>query len=357
MDMKCTTHLQEGQAPAEPILKGLAQRTPATPIHIGLAILLACLSILPLHSQTLPQRDLQLLIVVGESGTGEYQSSFEQQTQDWRNLARDAQVEATVIGGGDEVGKNAASDREQLRALFETLTKKTATALWVILIGHGTFDGRETKFNLRGDDVTPDDFQAWLAPLKQEVVLIHTGSASGAFIKPLAGKNRLIITATKSADEFWATRFGTHFVRALRPDTPGADQDGQVSLLEAWLHTAKQIAISYDEEGRIATEHSLLEDNGDGIGARSESFNQLKPAAKAKESAFEPEGNRAHQLVLLLSPEEARLTEAQRRQRDTLESQIDSLNAERETLEPEKFYGRLEPLLLQLARLYDDAGD
>lgn len=350
MDMRRANFPPEGKATATLHQNSFTRRTPSAHGHFRLAIALVAFFLFAASSEAETPRNLRLLIVVGESGTEAYESSFDQQVSAWKKLGKEAGVETTLIGK-DDAGAGA-SDRDRLRSELETISAQVETQLWLILIGHGTYDGRATKFNLRGDDITPDDLKGWLNGLHQEIILIHTGSASGAFIKPLSGKNRILITATKSADEYWATRFGSRFVEALRPGSAGADQDqdSQVSLLEAWLHAAKSVSISYDEDGRIATEHSLLDDNGDGVGSRSETFTQLKPADRANEST--PDGRRAHQTVLLLSPEEAKLTDQQRSQRDEIETQVEALNETRETLPPEQFYSEIERLLLQLAAIY-----
>ena len=104
-----------------------------------------------------------------------------------------------------------------------------------MLIGHGTFDGREAKFNLRGPDVTDVELADWLLPFKRPVVVINCASASGPFINRLSGANRVVVTATKSGNEINFARFGQYIAEAIADPRADLDKDGQVSLLEAFL--------------------------------------------------------------------------------------------------------------------------
>src|SRR5213076_1421481 len=133
-------------------------------------------------------------------------------------------------------------------------------------LGHGTFDRRSAKFNLRGADLSADELAKWLAPVHRPLVVIDAASASGPFIKALSGPDRVIVTATRSGDEQNATRFGGFLADAVSDPLADLDKDGQTSLLEAFLVAAKRVDASYTEAGLLATEHALLDDNGDGLG-------------------------------------------------------------------------------------------
>ena len=41
---------------------------------------------------------------------------------------------------------------DQLKALIQAEPKDGPQPFWLVLIGHGTFDGHEARFNLRGPD-------------------------------------------------------------------------------------------------------------------------------------------------------------------------------------------------------------
>jgi hypothetical protein len=313
-----------------------AQRRKGFPNPLIFAPLRLCVSLLLIFFSPAAARDLDVLLIVGAPGTEEYGKKFETQAQAWKAACTRGEVNVETLRGPE-----SAAQLEKRLA-----TSKPERALWLVLIGHGSFDGRAAKFNTEGPDFDAKQLATWLAPLKQEVAVIHTGSASGAFLRPLAGKGRIIITATKSPDEVFYARFGEFFAQAIGGEKEADfDQDGQISLLEAFRFASANAAQFYENEGRLATEHALLEDNGDGVGTRREVLE--KPPADAK-----LDGERAAQLVLVLSEEEKRLTEAQRATRDRLEREIKVLNTKSAELGDEKYYPQLEKLLRELAAVY-----
>lgn len=286
-------------------------------------------------------RDLSVVVVQGASGTEEFGNKFQTQVEAWKTACAKGGVAVEVISGAETTAKLE-------KRLKDADAKK---ALWLVLIGHGTFDGREAKFSAEGPDFDAKQLGTWLAPLKQEVVVIHNASASGGFIRPLAAKNRIIITSTKSPDEVFYARFGEHFAEAIGglPDAD-LDQDRQVSLLEAFIHASKGAATFYENEGRLATEHALIDDNGDAQGTRHEA---LQPDAQAG-AGVKTDGERAAQLVLVLSDEEKKLTDAQRTKRDSLEVALKKLKEQREKtkMADEVYYVELEKLLRELGEVY-----
>lgn len=286
-------------------------------------------------------RDLSVVVVQGASGTEEFGNKFQTQVEAWKTACAKGGVAVEVISGAETTAKLE-------KRLKDADAKK---ALWLVLIGHGTFDGREAKFSAEGPDFDAKQLGTWLAPLKQEVVVIHNASASGGFIRPLAAKNRVIITSTKSPDEVFYARFGEHFAEAIGglPDAD-LDQDRQVSLLEAFIHASKGAATFYENEGRLATEHALIDDNGDAQGTRHEA---LQPDAQAG-AGVKTDGERAAQLVLVLSDEEKKLTDAQRTKRDSLEVALKKLKEQREKtkMADEVYYVELEKLLRELGEVY-----
>ncbi len=294
---------------------------------------------LALLTSILRARDLEVVVVLGAAGTDEYGKKFQTQVEAWKAACSKGGVPMEVITGET----TTVSVEKRLAAA------SADCALWLVLIGHGTFDGREARFNVEGPDFGAKQLAGWLAPLKQEVVVVHTASASGGFLRPLAAKGRVIITSTKSPDEVFYARFGEDFAEAIGGlGEADLDQDKQVSLLEAFRHASKQAALFYENEGRLATEHALLDDNGDGMGTRREVF---EGAAKAAEGS-NPDGERAGQLVLVLSDEEKQLTDEQRHKRDTLELALKKLKEQRAKLGDEAYYAELEKLLRELSAVY-----
>lgn len=284
-------------------------------------------------------RELHVVLVQGASGTEEYGRKFQTQVEAWKTACAKGEAPVEVISGTETTAKleKRLKDADPMKSL------------WLVLIGHGTFDGREAKFSAEGPDFDAKQLGTWLAPLKQEIVVIHNASASGGFMRPLAAKNRVIITSTKSPDEVFYARFGEHFAEAIGglPDAD-LDQDKHVSLLEAFMHASKGAATFYENEGRLATEHALIDDNGDALGTRHEA---LRPDAKAA-AGVKTDGERSAQLVLVLSDEEKKLTDAQRNKRDSLEMALKKLKEQREKLKDDAYYTELEKLLRELGEVY-----
>ena len=285
-------------------------------------------------------RQLDVLIVLGAPGTEEYGKKFQTQLEAWTNACTKAGLTPAVVRG--------ETTTEELE---KRLTASDPShSLWLVLIGHGTFDGREALFSAEGPDFDAKQLAGWIKPLKQEVAVIHTASASGGFLKLLSGENRVIITSTKGPDEVFYARFGEYFAEAIG-GLPEADldQDKQVSLLEAFRHASKAADTFYIQEGRLATEHALLEDNGDGIGTRSEVFSSDAPTP----AGMALDGARAAQMVLVLSAEEKQLTDAQRSTRDALERELKTLKEQRTKLKEDEYYTKLESLLRKLGEVYE----
>jgi hypothetical protein len=326
-----------------------------------------------------------LLLVVGAPGEPEFGTNFVRQAENWSRAAAQAQVPLTLIGLGspatssispdlpdapttpapdrpeeadasgtsppaDVSSPSQPADRELLAAALAAAAKSGREPLWLVLIGHGTFDGREARFNLRGPDLTATELADWLKPFERPLVLINTASASAPFLAALSGTNRIVITATRSGHEQNFTRFGDHLAATLADPASDFDQDGQTSLLEAFLSAAARVAEFYQTAGRLATEHALLDDNGDGLGTPADWFRGVR-AVKRPQPGAASDGARAQQLHLVPSPEEAALAPAVRARRDALELDIFRLRDRKASLLEDDYYGRLESLLLELAAL------
>lgn len=291
---------------------------------------------------------VSVLIAVGAPGEEEFGTEFTQWATQLEAIARRGGAAATVIGArkGDPIPA-----REKLQLALANEPKEGTAELWLVLIGHGTFDGREAKFNLRGADVSASELQGWLQPFHRPLAIIDTTAASAPFLARLAGTNRVVVTATRSGSEANFTRFGKFFCAALGDTAADLDKDGQTSLLEAFLMASRQVKEFYEEEGRLVTEHALLDDNGDGLGTPPDWFRGIRATKTAKDGAV-LDGVRAHQLHLVHSPAELELSDATRARRDELELSIARLREGKRSMSEAEYYKQLETLLLELARLY-----
>jgi len=332
-----------------------------------------------------------VLVVVGAEGIAEYGEAFRSWAGRWQAAAERAGASLKLVGLDPPGG---TTDLQTLQALLAEEPKESAEPLWLVLIGHGTFDGNAAKFNLRGPDVAAAELGRWLSPFtkKRTVAVINCASSSAPFVNRLSAAGRVVVTATKSGYELNYARFGDYFSAAMAdgsgfreqgtgdrkqvsarathhspltthhsspapiPDLQAdLDKDSQTSLLEAFLWASGRVAEFYREEGRLATETALVDDNGDGQGTPASFFRGTRVVRRPKKDAS-PDGALAHQLHLVRSAEEERMPPQLRARRDELERAIEALRASKDDqTDLEAYYTELEPLLLELARLYKRA--
>jgi hypothetical protein len=223
-----------------------------------------------------------------------------------------------------------------------------------VYIGHGTFDLQTAALNLRGPDLAATELAELLKPASRPLVVAICASSSAPFINSLSAPGRVIISATKDGNQVQFSRFGDALSLAMGGLDADADRDGQTSLLEAWLFAARRTAEFYSTEGRLATEHALLDDNGDGRGVRAELFDGLKPAANIK-SDQPVDGAAARKIWLIRSSEERLLNPDQQVTRDALEARLEALKLRRSELDEADYLQQLDEILLPLARLYRES--
>lgn len=293
-----------------------------------------------------------VVVVVGAEGTAEYGREFRQWAGRWEQAAVRAGAEYVQIGL-DRPG--ASSDREILKErLSERDAAPSAEALWLVLIGHGTFDGKTARFNMRGPDVTAADLALWLKDIGRPVAIIDCASASSPFINELSGSDRVVVTATKSGHEHNFARFGDYLSAAIADPRADIDKDEQTSLLEAFLLASSDTREFYAREGRLSTEHALLDDNGDSLGTPADWFQGTRAVKTAKDGA-KLDGLRAGQLCLVRSRGEQELPAEVRSRRDKLEQELARLRERKGQLAEDEYLQLLEPLLVEIARIYEGA--
>jgi flagellin-like hook-associated protein FlgL len=286
------------------------------------------------------------VIVSGASGDEEFARRFARWTAELRGalvgrLGFD-EARLTVLTEAPEGGGLRAT-AEDVRRAFGALRAATGpdSTVFVFLIGHGTFDGRAAKFSLVGPDLSAAEYAGLIAGLPaRRVVVFNMASASGEFIKPLSGRGRVVVTATRSGQEQNATRFPEHLIAALGNREADADQNGRVSVLEAFDYAARLTAEQYKRAGRLATEHALFDDSGDGVG---------HPAAEGGDGAIA----RAVYLDSLSAEQAAAGAETNRllRERERLEEEVEQLKARKGQLAEAAYEAELERLFINLAKV------
>jgi hypothetical protein len=272
-----------------------------------------------------------LLVITGVPGDEEHAKKFQQ----WATTFIDT---AKKKDGVPDDNVTFLSERGATRAAVEkafadiAAKAKANDELFVLLIGHGSFDGTTAAFNLMGPDLTADDYARLLSKFSaQRVVFANTASASGAFLKPLAAPGRVIVTATKTGGERNEPDFPQYFVAAFGDDAADRDRNGHVSVAEAFEYAKTKVTQAFQQKGLLLTEHATLDDSGEG---------QLASAVFLGGG----QGRSALQ-VDTSDPEMKALAE----QRDAIDRQIADLRARKAALEPAKYDEDMERLLTALA--------
>jgi hypothetical protein len=296
-------------------------------------------------SQPLTNSQTTVIVVVGAAGETEFGTNFIHQAGLWDQACQKAGCREITLGLD-----SATNDCERLKQILAAEPKEGPNELWLVLIGHGTFDGKEARFNVRGPDFSATDLATWLLPFRRRLGIIDTSASSAPFMSKLAGTNRVIITATRSGNEQNFTRFGQFFAETITDQQADLDKDGQVSLLEAFLMASRRTSEFYKLQGRIMTEHALLDDSGDGLGTAADWFRGLREVKRPRENA-PVDGLLARQFHLLRSAEDQQLSVEQRTRRDELERAIFQYREKKGKIPEADYYRELEKLLLELARL------
>ena len=197
----------------------------------------------------------------------------------------------------------------------------------VVLIGHGTFDGEEYKFNIPGRDMTGTELleQFDLVRARQQLI-VNATSASGATLEPWRRDGRVVITATKNAGERTATRFMQYWVDAVSSPAADTNKDDLVTAAEAFAFANRRVGESYKADVSMATEHARMEGTG------PERF-QVARLGSAGRLASDPA------LSALMT------------QRARIEQDLDSVKQRRAALAADTYYDQLETVLVKLAVL------
>ena len=211
------------------------------------------------------------VIISGASGGEKYA----EQMATWRADLRSALVDRYGFKAEhvkqlvDEAAK--AGDRAttaNVRSLFAEIKKSGSKEdfVLIVLLGHGTYDGDVAKFNLVGPDMTAKDWTDVLTGVQGRVTVVNTTEASFPFLEALSSKGRVVITATHSAAQKYATVFPEYFVKAMKEASTDLDKNGRTSIFEVFASASASVKQHFEQRGQLLTEHALIDDNGDGKG-------------------------------------------------------------------------------------------
>ena len=234
--------------------------------------------------------------------------------------------------------------RDNVRTALADLRKRMTKddQLLVLLIGHGTtLDGEEAKFNLVGPDLSAADWSDLLRPLPGRLVFVNTTGASYPFLRRLAAKGHIVLTATDTAAQQFETVFPEFFIKAFDDPAADLDRNNRVSMWEAFTYASAGVRQWFEQKGQLPTERSLLDDTGAGIGREAQSPGT--DGAVARVTYLEPD-------VALALPADTALAGLVRRRAD-LETQLEELKARKESTPPDQYDADLEKILVEIARL------
>ena len=288
------------------------------------------------------------LIVTGAHGEATYAEQYAQ----WRQAAVTALIEklgfdpasiTTLFEGGDS--SHAATADAVRRALGVLRAKlRGDDVLVVLLIGHGSFDGAEAKFNLVGPDLTSTEWAALLKPIAARTVVVNSTAASFPFLEHLAGPRRILVTATDSVAQRFDTVFPEYFIRALTDPAADIDKNGRVSIWEAFSAASLGVRRYYTQRGQLATERALIDDDGDGVGR--EAGADGKDGSAASRLYLDPD-------VAGAPPTDEELLRLLQK-RTSLQIEADELKMRRQLMTPQEYQDEFERLMLALARVSRD---
>lgn len=296
-------------------------------LRLPAIVALACATLGPSASA----QQTHVLIITGLSIEPQYKAAFLKTAATLADSARSrwkvADSSLIVLGedpADDPKHIKGKSTKEEVASAFLRLSKRVAAGdvLLVFLNGHGAGEGPTSRVNLPGPDPTAAEYAAWLSGFaRQTVVFVNAASGSGDFLPVLAGRGRVVVTATKTGIERNETVFAAPFVRGLTGTEADADKDGRVSVFEAFDFAKKEVARAYELDKKMLTEHAILSDT---ILARRVSFGAPVGATDPKIAALVAE-------------------------RQALESQVADLRAKKATTDSTAYAAQLEKLLLELA--------
>lgn len=263
------------------------------------------------------QAETRALIVAGLGGSEEYELAFQRQARTAADALKTVSGDVTLLLG-------EMSSRERLNLELSELGDRAATSdtLLLLLIGHGSFDDRDYRFNLPGPDVTGTELVGWLTALSvQRQLIVAATSASGALQAELAAPNRTVMTATKSGAENNASVFAGYFVAALEDPEADLNKDGRLSAAEAFGFAESRVTRHYADAGQMASEHPL---------------HQGPPGIETLAQLDDPET-----FVPVVGVAGQRIA--------ALETAIDALRADKDNRDADAYYAELQRLLLELA--------
>ena len=302
------------------------------------AMLLAIIAVWSLHARAATY----YVILAGLGGEPDYQQRFIEAAKDLDRVFKGSGESAHVY-----TLTGAQSTAAQLRDTLNSIARDTKADddFVLILIGHGSFDGVEYKFNLVGPDVTAAQIAEMCDRiLARRQLVVNTTSASGGSVAALERPGRAVIAATKSGTEKNATIFARYWVEALQDPAADADKSDSISAMEAFTYAAKKTSSFYDAQKRLATEHPVFDDIG-----RGEPVREAGKGQGLLLSSF---------IVLRMGGNLQTASDPAKRvllqKKEDLEQKIDTLKYQKAAMDPADYKQQLTAALVELAKVQEE---
>ena len=266
-----------------------------------------------------------MVTVAGLGGEPDYEQRFQLLATDTDKILKSGGSSDRVV----ETFKGADATKAKITASLNQIAAqaKPQDVLVLMMIGHGTFDGTQYKFNLPGPDISGAELAGLLNKVSAtRQLVVDMSSASGGAAAALKKDGRTVITATKSGMEKNATVFARFWVEALRDPAADSDKNEVVSALEAFHYAQTKTTAFYSDQKRLATEHPQLED-------------------PQKAAAF-PLVRYGSAAAVITDPAKRDLVS----KKEEIENKIDALKFEKDLMSPEEYKRQLNTLLLELAK-------
>jgi hypothetical protein len=280
--------------------------------------------------------DSSALILRGVAGSEEHEQKFDKWTAGTTKALLDKfgfSADRVIV----LTDKKTA--QAEIQKAFATLKQqlKAGDTFFLFFIGHGSGENGQYKFNISGPDYTADDYNKLLSTLNVGRIVIVAGTpASGAGLQAFGGKNRVVITATRNGQEGNDVVFYDYFLEALQSSAADEDKDQKVSVWEAFKYAVTATERFYKDEGRLATEHPQISDNG----TEKTDTKAKEPLLLARATSFQVD-----RPIVSSDPK----MQALFNQRKEIEQKLDALRLNKSSIPAAEYDKQLEELLLQLA--------
>ena len=291
------------------------------------------------------QATVYYVAVGGLGGEPDYEQRFTALVKDVDKLLQESSGNAKVY---------TLSGSEATRTRFSEIMGQVAQEarpeddFLLLLIGHGSFDGLEYKFNLTGPDLSGVELAGLCdrIPAKRQLI-VNTTSASGGSLAALQKPGRGVVASTKGGTEKNATVFARYWVEALRDSGADVDKNEAISALEAFQYATRRTADFYESQKRLATEHAVFDDTGkstEGVRAAStaagqglllSSFTLLRIGAAQRAAA---------------DPAKRELLD----RKEELERKVDTLKYQKAAMPDDQYRRELTAALVELARVQQE---